>query len=278
MFYSNINYYKTNICVSKMPNTRHAKFLIAFGDFINDITEKYYPNLVDYKLESITPNKTYKHHTYNFRIPKKILAYSIESKNENVVNENVYTDQELPNSEDLKTHFMNYFNKYALVTNNIKLSYMDIFDYVSDDHSIDDLNLAIFVYYHKSHIPFPVALTKMQELTKRNAELEKINRDLELSVNSFIDEIDDHIINNNILRRRLRRERRELHDKYLLLFEKMQLKFREYYDSSDKKEDCPVCYETMDSSKLIVPTCTHFICNDCNSRCDKCPLCREIYV
>jgi hypothetical protein len=265
-----------------MPKTRHDQFIIAFNNFINHITEHHYPLLFEYKLECITPNKTYKHHTYNLRIPKKILAYSIESNDENIVNENVYTDQELPDSEDLKTHFMNYFNKYALVINNVKMSYMDIFDYEiindSDDHSIDDLNLVIFVYYHKSHIPFPVVLTKMEELIKRNDELEKKNKDLESSIDHFIEQIEDQIHNNNILRRRMRRERRETRDKYLLLFEKMQQKFREYYDSSDKKEDCPVCYETMDSTKLIVPTCTHFICNDCNERCDKCPLCRENYV
>jgi len=261
-----------------MPKTRHNQFVIAFNDFINYITEHHYPLLFEYKLECITPNKTYKHHTYNLRIPKKILSYSIESNDENIVNENVYTDQELPDSEDLKNHFFDYFNKYALVLDNIKMSYMEIFDYDSDDHSIDDLNLVIFVFYHKSHMPFPIVLTKMEELIKRNTELEKKNKDLELSIDHFIEQAEDQIYNNNILRRRMRRERRETRDKYLLLFEKMQQKFREYYDSSNKKEDCPVCYETMDASKLIVPACTHFICNDCNSRCDKCPLCRETYV
>lgn len=266
-----------------MPKTRHDQFVIAFNDFINYITEHHYPLLFDYKLESITPNKTYKHHTYNLRIPKKILSYTIASNDENIVNENVYTVQELPDSEDLKNHFFNYFDKYALVIDNKKMSYMDIFDHEiygldSDDHSIDDLNLVIFVYYHKSHIPFPVVLTKMEELIKRNDELEKKNRDLEISIDHFIEQAEEQVYNNNILRRRMRRERRETRDKYLLLFEKMQQKFREYYDSSDKKEDCPVCYETMDASKLTVPTCTHFICNSCNERCDKCPLCRETYV
>jgi hypothetical protein len=266
-----------------MPKSRHAQFVIAFNDFINYITENHYPLLFEYKLECITPNKTYKHHTYNLRIPKKILSYSIASNDENVVNENVYTHQELPDSEDLKNHFSTYFDKYALIVDNVKMSYMDIFDHDiygidSDDPSIDDLNFVIFVYYNKSHIPFPVVLTKMEELIKRNKELEKKNRNLEFSIDHFIEQAEEQIHNNNILRKRLRRERRETRDKYLLLFEKMQQKFREYYGSSDKKEDCPVCYETMDASKLIVPTCTHFICNDCNQRCDKCPLCRETYV
>ena len=266
-----------------MPKTRDNQFLIAFDDFINYITEHHYPLMFEYKIDSITPNKTYKHHTYNLRIPKKILSYSIASNDKNIVNENVYTEQELPDSEDLKNHFFTYFDKYSLVVDNKKMSYMDIFDHEiddldSDDHSIDDLNLVIFVYYHKSHMPFPVVLTKMEELIKRNDELEKKNRDLELSLDHVIEQAEEQIHNNNILRRRMRRERRETHDKYLLLFEKMQQKFREYYDSCDKKEDCPVCYETMDTSKLIVPTCTHFICTDCNERCDKCPLCRETYV
>jgi hypothetical protein len=262
-----------------MPKTRHDQFLIAFDDFINYITEHYYPLMIEYKIECITPNKTYKHHTYNLHIPKKILAYSISSNDENIVNENVYTEQELPESEDLKTHFFNYFNKYDLVVDNKKLSYMDIFDHEIYGLDSDDLNLVIFVYYHKSHIPFPVVLTKMEELIKRNTELEKKNRNLELSVDHFIEQVEEQLHNNNILRKRLRRERRETRDKYLLLFEKMQQKFREYYDSSDKKEDCPVCYETMDTTKLIVPTCVHFICSDCRQHCNNtCPLCRDTYV
>lgn len=266
-----------------MPKTRHQQFVIAFNDFVIDITQEHFPLLFEYKLECITPNKTYKHHTYNLHIPKKILACSVESNDENIVNENIFIEQELPDSEEFKNHFFRYFEKYSLVNDNIKVSYMDIFDYEicdndSINHSIHHLNFVIFVYYHKSHMPFPVVLTKMEELIKRNDELEKKNRDLELSVDHFIEQAEEQFYNNNILRRRMRRERRELHDKYLLLFEKMQQKFREYYDSSDKKEDCPVCYETMESSKLIVPTCTHFICNSCNERCDKCPLCRETYV
>jgi|Laugresbdmm110sn_2_1035109.scaffolds.fasta_scaffold13477_3 hypothetical protein len=266
-----------------MPKTRNNQFVIAFNDFISDVTKRHYPLLFEYKLECITPNKSYKHHTYNLRIPKKILAYRIESNDEIIINENVYTEQELPDSEEFKNHFFTYFDKYKLVIDNRKMSYMDIFDHDiygddSEDYSVDDLNFVIFIYYYKSHIPFPVALTKMEELIKRNKELETTNKDLESCLDNYIEQLEDQFRNNNILRRRMRRERREMHDKYLLLFEKMQQKFREYYDSSDKKEDCPVCYETMDSSKLIVPTCTHFICNSCSDRCDKCPLCRETYV
>ena len=36
--------------------------------------------------------------------------------------------------------------------------------------------------------------------------------------------------------------------------------------------------EKIETNKLIVPGCCHYICVDCNNRCDKCPICREEYV
>jgi hypothetical protein len=79
-------------------------------------------------------------------------------------------------------------------------------------------------------------------------------------------------------RRLIRRERRLAMEKYSGLFTKMQNKICEYYKNSGKSEECPVCYENIDSAKLKVPGCCHFICTDCSSRCTSCPMCREEYV
>jgi len=267
-----------------MPKSRHHQFIDAFDDFFEHSTLYHYPGITKYKLDSITPNKTCKDHTYTLRIPKKDLSYTIESNSENITNERVYRIQTLPNPDDFKDVFKEYFQEYALVVDNNSLSYVDIFDYFvetvdSEEYSADDLSFVIIIFYHKSHIPFPVKLTKEQELNKRIEQLHKKNVDLAISVNVYTNRIQVLEHHNDILRHRLRDERRQMHTKYVGMFDKMQQKFRDFYESCDKKEDCPVCYETMDASKLIVPTCVHFICSDCRQRCDNtCPLCRDTYV
>lgn len=268
-----------------MPKSRHHQFLDAFEEFFDNATLYHYPGITKYILESITPNKSQKDHTYSLCIPKKDLSYTIESNNENIVNERVYRLQELPNPEDFKNQFKEYFEEYALVIErNVTLSYVAIFDYVvdspnTDEYSNDDLNFLIQVFYHKSHIPFPIKLTKTQELNKRIEEVEKKNVKLAIMVNVYANRIQEVENHNDILRYRLRKERRDIYTKYVDIFGKMQQKFRDFYETCDKKEECPVCYETIDSTKLIVPTCVHFICSDCRQHCNNtCPLCRDTYV
>lgn len=267
-----------------MPKSRHHQFMDAFEEFFENSTLYHYPGLTKYKIDSITSNKSSNDHTYTLRIPKRDLSYTIESNNENIVNERVYRLQELPNSEDFKDVFKEYFEEYALVVDNVTLSYVAIFDYIvetddNDEHSDDDLNFLIQVFYNKSHMPFPVKLTKMQELNNRIKQLEKKNVDLAITVNVYNNRIQVVEHHNDILRIRLRKERREMHTKYIDIFGKMQQKFRDFYECCDKKEECPVCYETIESTKLIVPTCVHFICSDCRHHCNNtCPLCRDTYV
>jgi len=49
------------------------------------------------------------------------------------------------------------------------------------------------------------------------------------------------------------------------------------YANTNKNEDCPVCYESIDVDNLKIPICGHFICITCSDRCDQCPLCRVEY-
>lgn len=56
---------------------------------------------------------------------------------------------------------------------------------------------------------------------------------------------------------------------------------RNYGEKCIKKinefQQCPVCYETIEPDALIVPNCTHMICDTCVRKCDNCPLCRDKY-
>ena len=50
------------------------------------------------------------------------------------------------------------------------------------------------------------------------------------------------------------------------------------YALNTKLDDCPVCMEPIEKNNLYVPICFHNICMTCAERCNKCPLCREVFV
>ena len=57
--------------------------------------------------------------------------------------------------------------------------------------------------------------------------------------------------------------------------DRIQEKISNRYENND---DCPVCYEKIEKTNLIVPLCFHNICVSCYDSCDYCPLCREAYL
>ena len=59
-------------------------------------------------------------------------------------------------------------------------------------------------------------------------------------------------------------------------------KVKELYENQEHKEQCPVCYDKIESKNLYVPGCAHFLCQSCAEGCihstGRCPLCRELIV
>ena len=56
------------------------------------------------------------------------------------------------------------------------------------------------------------------------------------------------------------------------------INIRKLYETHNIKEDCPVCYEVIKPSALMMPACGHIICKSCMVHCkDKCPICRVCY-
>lgn len=252
-----------------MPKTRHSQFEDAFSDFMkNRMIDEY-----DLKLK--TNNTTCRDHSYHLIIPSKIVSYEIRSNNPNVTNETVYEEQQMPPKDEFIDKFDEHFDPYQLTVGSTIMSYVEMTHIVGGNNN-EDMLCRIDVYYYKSHLPFPVRLTKMQSLIAKNRKLEEKIETMEETLTSTIHQLDAARHSADSIRRRMRIERRETKEKYVALMEKMRQKLLVYYKDTNEQEDCPVCYETIDASKLKIPACCHYICTSCADRCapQQCPLCR----
>ena len=261
-----------------MPRlTRDQQFQESFTDFMEGVTALYYQDLKEWSLECETANKTASTHEYAFKIPQKVVEYSIDAHVDPLGQahppETVYGDQQVPSIPDFLTHFHSYFDAYILKHFDSMLSYTSIIQVNNND----GFTGKIVVCYYKSHLPYPSKKKTFDQLQQRCAHLEQENKHLAETVGDFSEMTS---VQHRELKK-LRRRVNKIHlDSVLKLREtihKMQAKIRGYYEKSNKPEDCPVCYECIPSDKLMVPGCCHYICSGCHDRCDACPICREEY-
>ena len=257
--------------------TRHQQFTLSFDKFIDTVIETEGLPDLEYKLKSYTENQTCRDHEYAFTIPRQIVSYTITNGHDS---QTVYKRQTIPSSQMLKTLVDSYFFGHRLKMGDTFMSWTDIVNmgYTNNDEENGDFTAKLEVSYFKSHIPYPICSSDEEDSKKKVKLLEKQVKELteELTMSKQLYNLMSLEADKN--RRLIRRERRIVTEKYAGLFEKMQNKMREYYKLSDKPEECPVCYENIESSKLKVPGCCHLICTDCSSRCTACPMCREDYI
>jgi hypothetical protein len=290
-----------------MPKpTRDQLFQISFKGFIDHLRENDYPDIQEYSIVSTTNNKQSTNHSYVLTLPRETLAYTIEV--DTVDQHGILTPagpvmrkQEIPTINEFSDQFTTYFNdNYVLKEGDITLSYMRIRDYwykknervvsaflLDSIYLLQDITLAdleqydimftIDIVYYKSHKPYPVALRTKKELRTALDEVCNSHALVSEYLQDEMDKREEIEKQYETLRRTMRIERRTIHEKYRAMFDKMQRKCREYYEQSDKKDDCPVCYESIPADKLEVPGCCHTICSDCAGKCLKCPICREGY-
>ena len=284
-----------------MPKlTRDVQFQKAFQVFFDEVTENHCPELQEYTIESITENKNLAEQDYVLHIPREVPFYHIDVF---VIDRNgivhppgtVMRNQEIPTIRDFKTYVLEHFETYYLIKNNKNLSYVRIEDfwYEKGEHIIDkhdlasgnlsdainvyDLKVVFRVVYFKSHFPFHVTILTKQQIEQKCKNLEVRNHELCVNLKTVTTMYQETELKYDILRRKMRLERRNIEQKYKSMMDKMQKKVAQYYDDSPNKDDCPVCYELIPAEKLKMPGCCHAICNDCASRCSNCPICRETY-
>jgi len=294
---------------TKMPSlTRDQKFKKSFPLFFNYLCSQLSEEtqgseiLQEYELKNIPYTSNQKilgtaH--YELCFPRKIVDYHIDTfladNQGNITPPGpVMKNQFIPEFSLFRRIFIDYFSEYYISrSDGLCMANVGIdshfyenkndgtvikSDFVTSSiRSNYDLKINLYVNYYKSELPFPTPLTTKQEFQKKCIELEKKNRELSTNFNSLNEVYHENLNTYNTLRRVMRTERKDIENKYKSMFEKMQRKFAEYYSQVKEKDDCPVCYEIIESNKLKVPGCCHTICTDCSSKCNKCPICREQY-
>ena len=270
-----------------MAKTRDDKFKLVFDSFIRDTI-----GVDKYNLENLTKNKTENTHIYSFTIHSqiKIIGYiDRNGLNENN-NENLkpIEHQYIPNEETVRDQINEKFGPYEFTKTYIsygtarpyttRLSYVDIDRcHINDNNGITG---KLVVIYYKSHIPYEVQEDdrefekKYLNLLRRFNKLEDENMELSDNIDDLNEDL--HTTKRQVrnLRKRMIKEE-ELHLRHEKNFKN---KLREAYSKEDILEDCPVCYEQLSMDTLIIPNCTHSICNSCQPRCDVCPICRTDYL
>lgn len=247
--------------------SRNELFKASFAEFINLLEEAHEYDIYDWTCNCTTTNKRRIIHNYVFKIPAKRVLYEIDIPylENGVWNQPgpVYESQLLPTKEFFKTHFLDYYRPFELESAyNRIISYVEYVNLVIDE--IDGLTCNINVVYNKSHIPYPISvmpnsnkeirlLSKIQilneEITEQNNAIREMNADI------------------NILMKK--------NNKQNSIIDKLKAKLKEEYSKQAMLDDCPVCYEKIETNTLNISNCCHYICNECIGRCTKCPLCRE---
>lgn len=161
-------------------------------------------------------------------------------------------------AESLDQHFRDY---YYMAHNDTAISYVKVASMVAPAEFGATLTVMIDVVYFKQHRPYPLPLT----------ELQLANREIsQLMHSQFYQEKKIRVLKRDATKYKRMAERAQF---------KMQSIFRRLFTDVKREESCPVCYSELDTEKMYVPICSHFICGPCAQRCnEKCPICRDEYI
>lgn len=277
-----------------MAKTRDDKFKLAFDSFIRDDI-----GVNEYKLKNLTKNKGECRHIYEFSVMRQIKQIGFIDRSgtthigEDVGNMGMSTDTEIlsevyiPIKEDFEEKFNQVFEPYRDeitigITNIDGEPYKHYRSYVSIVSSETDENGItgkLCVVYYKQHIPYNV-IKDDDEYRKKYLILlkrvESVESELSTALHD-IDELQDDLVYNERKVRLLRKVYQQERNTHKLCESNLVNKLREAYTMMNKKEDCPICYETIDDVTLVIPGCGHYICNECHPKCNDCPICRTRY-
>jgi len=261
-----------------MSLTRSDQFEIAFRAFITN-QFIYTGKLRTWSLNLLTKNTKKNIHDYQLVFPQKYCAYYLdkEVKLADGTSEGpgaIYLPQEIPPIQDFISEATAYFGEFAYVEKGVLMSGVILGGHSEQENGNQSLDVR--VVYHKKYQPYPVPLTREQELEIKLMEAERRAADAEDNYQCMLGiyerEREDYIA----IIQEQHRGRNALVDK----LDKLAGVFRRTaIDAYAKEEpqDCPICLEPIALENLHVTLCGHRVCTVCNARCDKCPLCREDY-
>jgi len=262
-----------------MPLSRVDQFYEVFDDFISK-------QFIDtgklrvWSLNLLTKNTRKSSHDYQLVFPSKYLAYHLDKE---VIVDGitegpgaVYLPQEMPTMQDFMGEATAYFGKFAYTENGKIVSGVRFSLPFKEEEDNGNKTIDIQVVYHKKYQPYPVPLTREQELEIQLMRAERRAADAEDNYQMMLGICErersdymsiihtQHRVSNALIDRL---------DKLVNVFRKMA---KDSY-AKEEPQDCPICLEPIALENLHVTLCGHRVCTVCNIRCDKCPLCREDY-
>lgn len=231
-----------------------------------------------YDLMLLTENTRKKIHNYKLVIPLKHMAYYLDTKVVlGGITEGpgpVYLPQIMPTMDEFLQRTRSHFDKFAYVEKGKILSGVKFSDPVKAENGNNEIDIQ--VVYHKKYHPYPVRLTREQELEIQLLKAERraahSEDNYQMMLHQLLVERDEFIdtINDEFSRRQRQVER---FDKLANIFRKMAM--NAYVQG--EPQDCPVCLEPIAVENLHITFCGHRVCTVCNRKCTRCPLCREEY-
>ncbi len=246
-----------------MPPTRKQQFHTAFELYVNEYLSNFCSeNTIwgfQWTITDTSGSGSSALHTYELTIPKQTR---IQFDN----NQDTYLTviQRLPEPGIFQTDLNEYFASFEMRCRwtERREAYVEMTD-ATETHEF--LKGNIKVLYKPRHFPYPIKKPPQQVLRERNRELEE---ECENKTNII------HVQKNTLKKLRTKMRRYQ---------ERMQQIIRQGYEmietQTQAKEQCPVCISEISAKEnLMVPLCGHFICSDCMPKCERCPICRDIYI
>lgn len=241
-----------------MPLTRKQQFSIAVRECIHQLCPTNNPEqyFTEWSMNDLYPLASSSVHHYTLTFPHQ-LQRNIDGVTSTV-------EQQLPTPDVLKEQFNAYFTPYYqfCTWTGERTAYVEMTEI--EDDGVEMIGTAKVVYKPR-YYPYPIQKTPIEQLRDECRRLERACE-----------------INNNIIRVQ-KKTQLKLRQKMRRYQDRMQQIVRDGYEIVEKytkiQEKCPVCIgEITTKENLMVPLCGHFICSDCMPNCDKCPMCRDVYI
>ena len=261
---------------NKMPKVqRTAQFRDAITSFMSHIFIDT-GILQTWSMQLLTENTKKNKHDYVMTLPYAYPAYTLEK---DVVRADgtvqtpgqVYLPQQRPPVNDFCSAFCDYFERFRYIENGRVLSSIELVEIVQTDE-LDDMSIYFQVVYYKSYQPYPIKLTREQEL---EAEIYRM-RDHCLSSSIANNNLTQTIYHMSQTMYQYTAEIEAYAEKCSKLENALQKNAIAAYKMTEPT-NCPVCFDEIVAEQLYMPVCSHRICKTCSDKCERCPLCREPY-